>query len=193
MKQPSENQLHPFCVWDEADEEYYSGYIDCDGNVVIPPIYEIAEDFSEGLACVAELGWGKGYKFIDTNGEVIISLKDGIRVCGYFHEGLCVVSVDGKYGFIDRTGAMVIPPEFNWASGFDRGRALVSFGESESGDNSGIIDRTGRFIVPPKYNSFDYYWYTEDGLLRLRDVNVIHYFDRTGKQIWPKEVCKNEN
>lgn len=188
-----EKQLHPFCIWNEEEKEYYSGYIDSDGNVVIPPIYEIAEDFSEGLACVAELGWGKGYKFIDTNGEVVIALKDGIRVCGYFHEGLCVVSVDGKYGFIDRTGSMVIPPKFNGASGFDRGRALVSFGESESGDNCGIIDRTGRFIVPPKYNSFDYYWYTEDGLLRLRDVNVIHYFDRTGKQIWPKEVCKNEN
>lgn len=187
MKQPSEKQLHPFCVWDEADEEYYSGYIDGDGNVVIPPKYEIAEDFSEGLACVAELGWDKGYKFIDTNGEVVISLKDGIRVCGYFHEGLCVVSVDGKYGFIDRTGKMVIPPKFNWASGFDRGRALVSFGESESGDDCGIIDCTGRFIVPPKYDSFEYYWYTEDGLLRLRDVNVIHYFDRTGKQIWPKK------
>lgn len=53
MKQPSEKQLHPFRVWDAADEEYYCGYIDSDGSVVIPPIYEIAEDFSEGLACVA--------------------------------------------------------------------------------------------------------------------------------------------
>ena len=188
-----EKQLHPFCIWNEEEEEYYSGYIDGDGNVVIPPIYEIAEDFSEGLACVAELGQVYGYKFIDTNGEVIISLKDGISVCGYFHEGLCVVRVDRKYGFIDRTGTMVIPPKFNWTSGFDRGLALVSFGESESVDNCGIIDRTGRFIVPPKYNSIDYYWYTEDGLIRLADCNVTHYFDRTGKQIWPKEVCKKEN
>lgn len=182
-----EKQLHPFRVWDEEEEDYYCGYIDGDCNVVIPPKYEIAEDFSEGLACVAEPGWVYGYKFIDTNGEVVISLEDGISVCGYFQEGLCVVRVDGKYGFIDRTGKMVIPPKFDCAYGFDRGRALVSFGESESGDNSGIIDRTGRFIVPPKYNSFDYYWYTEDGLLRLRDVNEIHYFDRTGKQIWPKK------
>ena len=103
-----------------------------------------------------------------------------------FHEGLCVVGVGGKYGFIGRTGTMVIPPKFNWASCFDRGLSLVSFGESESSDNCGIIDRTGMFVVPPKYNSFDYYWYTEDGLLRLSGVNVIHYFDLTGKHIWPR-------
>ena len=28
-----EKQLHPFCVWNEEDEEYYSGYMDYDGNV----------------------------------------------------------------------------------------------------------------------------------------------------------------
>ena len=87
MKQFEDNQLHPFRVWDEADEEYYCGYIDGDGNVVIPPKYEIAHDFSEGLACVAELGWGKGYKFIDTSGKVVISLEANVRVYGISMRG----------------------------------------------------------------------------------------------------------
>ena len=189
MKEPEDKQLHPFCVWNEEDEEYYSGYIDGDGNVVIPPIYEIAEDFSEGLACVAELGWGKGYKFIDTNGEVVISLKDGIRVCGDFHEGLCLVWVDGKYGFIDRSGAMAIPPQFDGAVSFNHGVAPACIWNSEADDNWGFIDRTGKFIVLPKYRMPEWpdCWCTEDGLLRLLDCNETYYFDLTGKQIWPKE------
>lgn len=182
-----EKQLHPFCVWNEEDEEYYCGYIDCDGNVVIPPIYEIAEDFSEGLACVAELGWGKGYKFIDTNGEVVISLKDGIVVCGYFHEGLCVVEVDGKSGYIDKTGAMAIAPQFDAAYDFKHGVALVS-SNADSDDHWGFIDKTGKVIVPLKYRRAEppTFWYTDDGLLRLLDGNETYYFDTTGKQIWPK-------
>ena len=93
-----EKQLHPFCVWNEEDEEYYSGYIDGDGNVVIPPKYEVAEDFSERLALVAEYGWGSAYGFINTRGEVVIPPMEGITVFSAFHEGLCVVEVDGKRG-----------------------------------------------------------------------------------------------
>ena len=190
MKQPAEKQPHPFRVWNAADEEYYCGYIDNDGNVVIPPKYEIAEDFSEGLACVAEHGWGKGYGFINTSGEVIISLKDGVMVYGSFHEGLCLVSVDGKCGFIDRRGAMVIPPQFDGADGFDHGVAPVRVGEREANGNWGFIDHTGKFIVPPKYRLAEWpeYWCTSDGLLRLLDGNETYYFDLSGNQLWPKEI-----
>jgi len=193
MKQPSEKQLHPFRVWDAADEEYYCGYIDGDGNVVIPPIYEIAHDFSEGLACVAELGWDKGYKFINTSGEVVISLDANIYVYDDFHEGLCMVSVDGKSGFIDRTGKMAIPPQFDGADGFDHGVAPVRIGEREASDNWGFIDHTGKFIVQPKYRLAEWpeYWCTKDGLLRLLDGDETYYFDLTGKQIWPKSPAGN--
>jgi len=58
-------QLHPFCIFDEEQEEYLCGFIDSNSIVVIPPKYEVAEDFSEGLAHVAEYGWGSAYGFIN--------------------------------------------------------------------------------------------------------------------------------
>ena len=73
----------------------------------------------------------KGYKFIDTSGEVVISLDANIYVYDDFHEGLCMVSVDGKCGFIDRTGEMAIPPQFDGADSFDHGVAPVRIGERE--------------------------------------------------------------
>lgn len=185
MKQTTDKLLHPFRVWNSENEDYYCGYIDSDGNVVIPPKYEIADDFSEGLARVAEHGWGKGYSFIDTSGEAVISLEECVIAYDSFHEGFCSVLVDGKCGFINKTGAMAIPPQFDGADGFDHGVAPVRIGE----DNWGFIDRTGKFIVPPKYRLTEppEYWYTNDGLLRILDGDETCYFDLTGKQIWPKE------
>lgn len=151
--------------------------------MVIQPKYEVAEDFSDGLALVAEYGWGSAYGFINTSGEVVIPPLVGITVLGAFHEGLCVVEVDGKSGYIDKTGAMAITPQFDAAYNLKHGVALVS-----SDDHWGFIDKTGKVIVPLKYRRAEppIFWYTDDGLLRLLDGNETCYFDTTGKQIWPK-------
>ncbi len=42
-----------------------------------------------------------------------------------FAHGLAVVQIDGKYGYIDRTGKFVIKPQFSEASRFVRGLAAV--------------------------------------------------------------------
>jgi hypothetical protein len=38
-----------------------------------------------------------------------------------FSEGLARVLVDGKYGFINRTGTVVVPPQFKNAGDFSSG------------------------------------------------------------------------
>lgn len=42
-----------------------------------------------------------------------------------FSEGLSLVVRDGLYGFVDKTGVEVIPCQFNSASSFKEGLALV--------------------------------------------------------------------
>jgi hypothetical protein len=39
--------------------------------------------------------------------------------------GLAVVEIGGKWGFIDKTGRMVVPPQYEGIGGFSEGRALV--------------------------------------------------------------------
>lgn len=75
------------------------GYIDKEGQNVIPYKFEKASVFSEGLAMV-RLNGKVGY--IDRYGKQVIPYKysDG----GDFIDGLAEVFFDGKYGFVDKTG-----------------------------------------------------------------------------------------
>ena len=75
------------------------GYIDKQGEIVIPIQYDDAGFFSEGLARVRVNG---KYGFIDTKGNMVIpAVYDW---AGDFIEGLANVEINGKYGFIDTKG-----------------------------------------------------------------------------------------
>ena len=45
-----------------------------------------------------------------------------------FYEGLACVQKDGKWGFIDKSGTVKIPFQFDSLSYFDKGKAEVSKG-----------------------------------------------------------------
>lgn len=76
------------------------------GKIIIPPQYEYAFDFNEGLALVQKGGlWG----FINTqNTEIVQCLFDR---CSEFNEGFATVILNGKTGIIDSTGQYAVPPE----------------------------------------------------------------------------------
>jgi hypothetical protein len=69
-----------------------------------------------------------------------------------FSEGLAAVSIgnilDLKFGFIDQTGKMVIPPQYRWAHGFGEGLAGVMLADLKWG----FIDKVGRMVIPPGYD-----------------------------------------
>lgn len=61
---------------------------------------------------------------------------------GVFSEGLVAVEKDGKWGYADKSGSLVIPCEWDTAWGFDEGLALV-----EKGGKRGYIDKSGTIII----------------------------------------------
>ncbi|UFW76546.1 MULTISPECIES: WG repeat-containing protein [Rhizobium] len=63
-----------------------------------------------------------------------------------FSEGLAAVRSEGKFGYINSSGDMVIAPMFDLARAFRKGHAEVV-----AGDKAGIIDRTGKLVLPPNY------------------------------------------
>ncbi len=85
------------------------GFIDTNGDLVIPCEYSNVSSFSEGLVSVQnEDGkWG----FIDTNGNNIIPCE--YDETGVFVNGLAAVNENGKYGFIDTEGKIVVPYEYD--------------------------------------------------------------------------------
>lgn len=95
-------------------------------------LYWRVQPFSEGLAAVT--GQLKGYDFpaayVDRTGRSIIAFPKGVAEAGPFSEGLAAVRLHGytsvgKLGYIDRTGAVVIPHQFAVGGQFHNGLAAV--------------------------------------------------------------------
>ncbi len=168
-------------LWGVCSSALATGY-----TQAIPPRYDEAGNFHEGLAAVSV---GEKWGFIDMAGQEVVPPQYGD--VGDFHDGLAAVCVGdwntGKWGFIDMAGNEVIPPKYNDANGFREGLAAVSL------DNQwGFIDMTGKVVVPPKY---DEAWAFQGGLAAVwiadgEDKGYCSpgkwgFIDKTGKEVVP--------
>jgi hypothetical protein len=54
----------------------------------------------------------------------------------------------GKYGYIDRTGRVVIQPQWQDVGNFSNGLAPVHMG----GGEYGYVDATGEIVIEPQFN-----------------------------------------
>jgi len=182
-------------------------FIDTTGHVVITPQFDIVNNFSEGLAAVnigqtkiPNLGlianpgkWG----YIDKTGKLVLPLR--FTHAEDFSEGLAPVKVKGEvvwcppdgsgnrsgasmmYGYIDKTGKMIVPAVFNSAEPFSEGVAAVS-----RCDEAFFIDKTGRTVIS---GGFRYTSSFSGGLAHFEAITesglLEGYVDKTGKKIWP--------
>ncbi|MNO84465.1 hypothetical protein D3C76_758050 [compost metagenome] len=136
-----------------------SGFIDLTGKIVIPCIYDLTSNFSEGLARVRiKLADGVfKYGYVNHAGKEIIPVQydDG----GSYSEGLVAVSkLDSngqlKYGYFDTDGKQVIDFIYEEAGVFQDGLASV-----KKGGKYGYISYSGSVVVPfiydDIYNNYD--------------------------------------
>jgi hypothetical protein len=107
------------------------GYVNREGKVVIAsPLPGTESTFSEGWAAVTV---GGRTVFIDTSGKVVLR-PDCCKYAKAFSEGLAPACKDDSqyengWGYMDKTGKFVIPPQFHNSLGpFRNGLALVCFG-----------------------------------------------------------------
>jgi hypothetical protein len=153
------------------------GYLDSAGKVAIPPQFERASDFHEGLAYVETKMWLDGpIGFIDKTGKIVIPLlrqSDEPR----FSEGLAAVLLETGYGFIDKTGRAVIEGRYSYAGDFSEGLAWVHTRD----DKAGFIDKTGRFVIgPADFKLTDDSNFSE-GLAMVRVKGGAVYVDKSGR------------
>ena len=69
-----------------------------------------------------------------------------------FCDGLCPVQKDGKWGYIDKSGNVVIPLEYDNAYGADSGLASVMKDEK-----CGLVDYDNNVVVPLEYDDISSY------------------------------------
>lgn len=152
------------------------GFVDKTGKLVIPAKFEnptgIVEKrpkFKEGLAPVKLKG---KYGFIDKTGKLVVAAK--WAKTGEFSEGLApvdegappakpqgeagtglvrgfhvlIAAMQGKWGYVDKTGKVVVKPAFQEVRDFKKGRALV-----RAEGKWGLIDAKGAWIAKPQSES----------------------------------------
>jgi len=156
------------------------GFIDTTGAVVIEPQYADAWHFSDGVAPVqTDSLWG----FIDPTGDVVVSPSFGLAPAVVEEETpengrYRRTRVDGRYGYRNDDGGMVIEPRFEQAWTFSNGRARV-----QRNGRWGYIDRRGQLVVEPQFRQA---WDFRNGLARVEtESGRLAYIDTTGAQVWP--------
>lgn len=155
------------------------GYANKKGKLMIPPQFDIALPFNDGLARVGladkesskdkTLNYKWGY--IDESGHVVVELQ--YSALRDFSEGLAAAAVPNtddkekrsyrdrllhnlKWGYVDRSGQIVIPMKFLHAGDFSENLAHVDVG-MQSGSmcgrpsKFGYIDKTGAFVIEPAF------------------------------------------
>ena len=153
-------------VWDEAGDWYSAGpgwgFIDTSGELVIDFQFGFVSHFQEGRAAV----WSddrSGMGFIDTSGDLVIDYE--FAFASSFWDGrAAVMSDDGRWGFINHAGEVVIPFQFNSLTGqadstftprFSEGLAAVNTGETwdlEMQNTWGYINIYGEMVIPAIYS-----------------------------------------
>lgn len=137
---PSETvNLFPAGKLVDGDKKF--GYINREGEFVIPPAYAYASDFSGGAAVVSDDHMH--YMAIDKVGKVLFDNEDLIRP---FHNGAAsFTSKEHDYlnGYINTLGKVIVEPKYRIVTDFNQdGKAYVA-------DEDGIyylIDKTGKVL-----------------------------------------------
>lgn len=148
------------------------GYIDPEGKIQITPVYQAAGPFSQELASVAV---DNLIGFIDKTGKIVISPQ--YLAAGSFSEDLAPVAMVNTiietehstsnipdntftskgdplkersliWGYIDKTGKVVIPIQYEDAHPFKMGLAAV-----KKDDKWGYINKSGKFVYMPQFET----------------------------------------
>lgn len=140
--------------------------------------YVEAGEFYEDVAPVVEKG--KPVELIDRDGNVKATLDkiDGkpVEAVSNFTDGIAYFISDGKYGFIDTSGKMILPAKYSGVIGIGEGKILVTEevkaknGSTETVHN--VIDYKGTVLFKVDKEKFVYAsWYEDDEAVASQTVD----------------------
>jgi len=157
------------------------GYVDSTGKWVIPPTFDWATSFNEGLAAVNRK---HDCGYIDPSGKLVLHPpvapreKDCATVWGDFSEGLARWKFGDKYGFISRSGEVVVQPSFSFVHSFSEGMAAVQIE-----GKWGYADKSGKIVIEPRDLTRAEDFHHGLALVVTRD-GKRGYINKVGKYIW---------
>ena len=94
-------------------------------------------------------------------------------------EALYVIRDNGRYGYINKSGLVVIKPQFEDAYNFSEGLARISVQHKY-----GYIDKKGKIVIEPVFDDAGDFM---EGLARVSIDNKYGFIDKNGKAAIPLE------
>lgn len=146
------------------------GYIGHKGSIVIKPQFKYASEFSEGLALISN---GNLSGYVNEKGKMVIDTSNYLAT-GIFSEGLTWAKSNENrgVGYMDKTGRIVIKPQFDEAKDFSEGLAVVRIGHKY-----GYIDKTGRMVITPQFDEAREF---SEGLAAVKSNDKYGFIGREG-------------
>ncbi|OBR65736.1 hypothetical protein A7K91_14335 [Paenibacillus oryzae] len=158
------------------DNKY--GYLNIKGELVVEPQYDYAFQYEDGMIRIVADGKAG---FLNEKGKLIAEPRydenhynDKIP----FLDNLRMVSLEGQFGYIDKSGNEVVKPQYNAVSLFMDGMAAVM-----SDGRVGFIDKTGQEIIRPYYDETTLSFFSEGvavvkvdgkfGMINKKEVIVL--------------------
>ena len=150
------------------------GYKDATGAWAIPPKYNDAENFQDGIARVQE---GDKWILIDVHGKTVPRDRKKIHVIGPYSEGLALATDNGLLGWVDSDERLAFQMrKYQKAFAFSSGLARFQLD-----DLYGYLDKSGKMAIQ---NQFEDAGDFDHGLARVYAKGGLAYIDTKGNIVW---------
>lgn len=114
------------------------------------------------------------YVFVDSASMQPISHMEYDN-CTFFHEDLAAVEINNKYGFVNRSGKLIIPVKYENATIFSEGLCGVKWN-----GKWGFINQRGEVIIPNKYQTIRPF---KDGLAAVYAKEESYEINKNGNKV----------
>lgn len=175
-----------------AEKNGMYGYIDNQGEEVLPFIYYDADEFSTGMAAVdiGEKFDNRGrriskYGYISRHGKLVIPAQYDFAFA--FMNRVGIVAIDDREGVIDMGGKMLIPPRYLFppnCNNFEKGVAFAhDYEEYQMGNHKvGLLNLDGEWMAAPAFDRGEVF---SEGFAPVQVGDKWGYIDYKGKWIIP--------
>ena len=161
------------------------GIVNSEGKQIQPMAFdELRKDVSDpsskelldmGSARDLHVRIGDKWGILTADGEQLAEVKfDSV---GVFHEGLAVVKAAERYGYIDRSGAIVIP--IQWMAAYDFSEGLAALRVDKK--HFQFINTAGTVVIKSK--KYDSVGRFRNGVCRVVKGGKVKWIDTKGKEL----------
>ncbi len=165
----------------EVNNKY--GFINTEGNEVVPCIYDDAYNFQDGFALVMV---NRKFGFVNTEGDEVVPCKyDYINIRDLFSYGYADVGFNGQYGIVNTSGKEIVPCAYDQINWIDEKVFKVKLN-----DKYGLFNSSGKELAPCIYDVIE--GRSADGPFLVRAKGKYGTIDAEGNYTFSRDVTIND-